>query len=104
MSEAADIERLRTENEHLRRHIWSLQNGKKKLVASLQKRDHDISCLKAEAAFKLLDHTFNHKKFERYVKQAYKDGQENERAKIVAYLRVYGYFDAAEIEAGEHLK
>lgn len=46
---------------------------------------------------------------EQYIERAYTAGQENERAKIVAWLRDqdgHGYDDmrANLIEAGEHLK
>jgi hypothetical protein len=44
---------------------------------------------------------------ERYIERAYTAGQENERAKIVAWLRadLRDTFTAGDlIEAGEHLK
>ena len=49
---------------------------------------------------------------ERYIARAYTAGQENERAKIVAWLRKYSVINglrndeimADDIEAGEHLK
>lgn len=51
------------------------------------------------------DHTFTRESVERYIEQAYRAGQEDERAKIVAWLR---WMDdpadyADEIERGEHL-
>ena len=63
------------------------------------------------------DHTFDRDSVERYIEQAYKAGKEDERAKIVAWLRddalshirggvaekaLLGL--ATDIEAGEHLK
>lgn len=71
------------------------------------------------------DHTFARESVERYIEQAYRAGQEDERAKIVAWLKAPlirlnnfdGFFrssdlataedldDAAtKIYAGEHLK
>ena len=57
------------------------------------------------------DHTFSRESVERYTEQAYKAGQEDERAKIVDWLQMVKdeYRDpdgelADRIEAGEHLK
>ena len=51
------------------------------------------------------DHTFDRESMERYMAQAYKAGQEDERAEIVAWLKGFRWFStAAAIEAGEHLK
>lgn len=58
------------------------------------------------------DHTFTRESVERYIEQAYRAGQEDERAKIVAWLKMVKdeYSDPymAElidrVEAGEHLK
>jgi hypothetical protein len=56
------------------------------------------------------DHTFDRESMERYMVQAYKAGQEDERAKIVAWLRDCHSFReirmalAHLIKAGEHLK
>ena len=62
-------------------------------------------------------HTFTRESVEQYIEQAYKAGQEDERAKIVAWLRddasnqLAGWSSqkalitsATDIEAGEHLK
>jgi hypothetical protein len=63
------------------------------------------------------DHTFDRESMERYMAQAYKAGQEDERAEIVALLRDETQImaatvqaqnmlleAAAKIEAGEHQK
>ena len=57
------------------------------------------------------DHTFDRDSVERYIEQAHKYGQEDERAKIVAWLKMVKdeYRDpdaelADRVEAGEHLK
>jgi hypothetical protein len=65
------------------------------------------------------DHTFDRDSVERYIEQAHKYGQEDERAKIVAWLeerakRLWGQGDTkqaheclsilARLDEGEHLK